>query len=129
MKKLTRDRVVPIISASVSWLIFAMIGSGLASLPKFANSSSSRARRFLAGIEELIHQVLFNSDSPGQKMRDKNLGKPGLVTEHADDARFLQPHDHALRHRRDRRYAPWLAGQAPSREFVRARIATTASFP
>jgi hypothetical protein len=32
MKKLTRDRVVPIISASVSWLIFAMIGSGRPSL-------------------------------------------------------------------------------------------------
>ncbi|MGO9234441.1 MAG: hypothetical protein ACLP4V_10350 [Methylocella sp.] len=29
MKKLTRDRVVPIISASVSWLIFAIIGSGM----------------------------------------------------------------------------------------------------
>jgi hypothetical protein len=27
MKKLTRVRVVPIISASVSWLTFAMIGS------------------------------------------------------------------------------------------------------
>src|ERR1700724_1981868 len=31
MKKLTRDRVVPIISASVSWLIFARIGSGFSS--------------------------------------------------------------------------------------------------
>jgi hypothetical protein len=28
-KKLTRERVVPIISASVSWLIFAIIGRGL----------------------------------------------------------------------------------------------------
>ena len=28
MKKLTRDRVVPIISASVSWLIVAKAGSG-----------------------------------------------------------------------------------------------------
>jgi hypothetical protein len=46
MKKLTRDRVVPIISASVSWLIFAITGSGVPSLPKFANSSSRRARRF-----------------------------------------------------------------------------------
>jgi integrase len=46
MKKLTRDRVVPIISASVSWLIFAIIGSSLSSLPKFANSRSSRASRF-----------------------------------------------------------------------------------
>jgi hypothetical protein len=32
MKKLTRDRVVPIISASVSWLIFAITGSGVPSL-------------------------------------------------------------------------------------------------
>ena len=36
MKKLTRDRVVPIISASISWLNFPTIGSGLPSLPKFA---------------------------------------------------------------------------------------------
>src|SRR5205823_12478428 len=46
MKKLTRDRVVPIISASVSWLKFPTIGSGLPSLPKFASRRRSRARRF-----------------------------------------------------------------------------------
>jgi hypothetical protein len=45
-------------------------------------------------------------------MRDKNLGKRRLVTEYADDARFLQPHDHAFGHRRDRRHAPRLSGQA-----------------
>jgi len=33
IKKLTRERVVPIISASVSWLILAMIGSGFPSFP------------------------------------------------------------------------------------------------
>ena len=46
MKALTRDLVVPIISASVSWLIFAMTGSGLPSLPKFAIRRSTLARRF-----------------------------------------------------------------------------------
>ena len=46
MKKLTRDRVVPIISASVSWLIFAMRGFGQPSLPKLANSGNSRASLF-----------------------------------------------------------------------------------
>ena len=30
-KKLTRERVVPIMLASVSWLIFGMTGSGLPS--------------------------------------------------------------------------------------------------
>ncbi len=46
MKKLTRGRVVPIISASVPWLIFAVTGSGLPSLPKFASSRRVRAKRF-----------------------------------------------------------------------------------
>jgi hypothetical protein len=46
MKKLTRDLVVPIISARVSWLTFAITGSGLPSLPKFAINRSSLARRF-----------------------------------------------------------------------------------
>jgi hypothetical protein len=37
MKKLTRERVVPIISARVSWLIFATTSIGLDSWPKFAH--------------------------------------------------------------------------------------------
>jgi hypothetical protein len=53
MKKLTRDRVVPIISASVSWLTFAMIGSGRPSLPKFARSRSVRARQMSAWFHSL----------------------------------------------------------------------------
>ena len=46
MKALTRDLVVPIISANVSWLILGLIGLGLPSFPKFASRSNSRARRF-----------------------------------------------------------------------------------
>jgi hypothetical protein len=43
--------VVPIISASVSWLIFAMTGSGLPSLPKFAIRRSALADGYrLCGI-------------------------------------------------------------------------------
>jgi hypothetical protein len=46
MKKLTRERVVPIISANASWLTLGMTASGFPSFPKFAKSKSSRARRF-----------------------------------------------------------------------------------
>ena len=46
MKKLMRERVVPTISAKVSWLIFGITFSGVPSLPKFASSNSTRARRF-----------------------------------------------------------------------------------
>src|SRR5450631_1007311 len=45
MKKLTRDLVVPIISASVSWLIFGVISCGVPSLPKCESSRSIRASR------------------------------------------------------------------------------------
>jgi hypothetical protein len=46
MKKLTRDRVVPIISASVSWLTLAMTGSGFPSLPKSAIGKVAPTVRF-----------------------------------------------------------------------------------
>src|ERR1039458_5963487 len=46
MKKLTLARVVPTISASISWLILATTGSVLPAFPKFASSRSTRANRF-----------------------------------------------------------------------------------
>ena len=46
MKKLTRDRVVPIISAKVSWLTLGITASGFPSFPKLANSKRRRANRF-----------------------------------------------------------------------------------
>jgi hypothetical protein len=47
MKKLTLERVVvPIISASVSWEIFAITRSGLPSFPKWDSSRSTRASLF-----------------------------------------------------------------------------------
>ena len=64
MNWLTRDRVVPIISASVSWLTFVMIVSGLPSLPKLANKQKSPCQALLTRIEQLIDQVRFNADGP-----------------------------------------------------------------
>ena len=46
MKKLIRDRVVPIMSASVSWLILGITVSGALSLPNCASSNRARASRF-----------------------------------------------------------------------------------
>jgi hypothetical protein len=46
MKKLTLERVVPMISASISWLIFGITGSGFPSLPKLARRRSTRASLF-----------------------------------------------------------------------------------
>ena len=46
MKKLTLDRVVPIMSASISWLIFGITVSGVPSCPHLASSRSARASLF-----------------------------------------------------------------------------------
>jgi hypothetical protein len=46
MKKLTRDRVVPTISASVSCVIFGISVSGSPGLPNSANNRRILARRF-----------------------------------------------------------------------------------
>src|SRR5438067_10712061 len=45
-KKFTRERVVPIISASVSCEIFGATRSGLSCLPYRASSNRARAKRF-----------------------------------------------------------------------------------
>src|SRR4030095_7124601 len=83
MKKLTRDRVVPIISARVSWLIFGMIGWGLSSLPKLANSSHKRASRFSLD-KELIDQVFRDPAIAGQQIRHEHFGKLRLIMKHRE---------------------------------------------
>ena len=79
MKKLTRDRVVPIISASVSWLIFAMTGSGLLFLAEVRQQQQHAGKPLLARIEQLIDKVCFDADAPAQKMRDEHFGECRLL--------------------------------------------------
>ena len=57
MKKFTRERVVPTISARVSRLTCGITVSVLASFPARESSKSARANRLLARIEQLINQV------------------------------------------------------------------------
>ena len=68
MKKLTRDRVVPIMSARASWLILGITVSGLPSLPKRASNSNIRASLFSLELKA-GHQILFVSDVPTQQIR------------------------------------------------------------
>jgi hypothetical protein len=59
MKKLTRERVVPILSARPSWLILAITAAGFPSFPRFGQQQQlqiASARRFLARYRPLPHQ-------------------------------------------------------------------------
>src|SRR5687767_7651708 len=82
MKKLTRERVVPIISASVSWLILAMIGSGC--LPcrnspatGAAGQDASRSNCFKVGHWKFKtgHLPETGSHQGGRSIIDNHRGK------------------------------------------------------
>ena len=57
IKKLTRERVVPIISARVYWLILAISGSGFPPLAEIRQQLKQAREPFLARIEQLIDEV------------------------------------------------------------------------
>jgi len=99
MKWLTRDRVVPIISVNISWLILVRMGSGRPSFPKFASSSKRRASRF-CGIEELINQIFLDTCIPQQDMEHEHLRRRRLVTK--DPLEHCPSHPHCLAFRQCR---------------------------
>jgi hypothetical protein len=71
MKKLTLERVVPTISASVSWLIFGITSSGLPSFPEVGHQEQHPCQALLAGAEELVHQIFFNANVSEEQMAQK----------------------------------------------------------
>src|SRR5690348_1383926 len=77
MKKLTRDRVAPIISASVSWLILTPMGCELASLPKFRCSFLNRRRR-LSPIYS-VHCLTWNTLPISPALLAGLFGRPFAV--------------------------------------------------
>jgi hypothetical protein len=92
MKKLTRGRVVPIISASVSWLIFVVIGSGVPSLPKFASSSQRASQALFTRVEQMVYKVRLSATIAGQQMSRERLSKGGLGMKDTDHLGFLDAH-------------------------------------
>jgi hypothetical protein len=52
-KKLTRERVVPIILARLPWLILVITASGFPSLPRSASSNKTRVSHFVTRYRSL----------------------------------------------------------------------------
>ncbi len=113
MKKLTRDRVVPTISASISC---DTLGSGFVrmALRAIAREQQQSARQpFLAGVEKLVDQVLFDPDVSRQHIRDEAVGELVFPVEHANHLVFLND-EHGGRCNRGRsRHANGLACKTP----------------
>jgi hypothetical protein len=112
---------MPIISASVSWLILAAMGSGLPSFPKLAISRSTRGQSLLGRIEELIHEVFLDPRAPSQNVGEKHLRERGLVMKNPHNLGLCHPQHDAFGHRHCRCEPLGLSDQASlPQEFVRA---------
>ena len=85
MKKLTRDRVVPIISRKRLLADFCNDRLRPTFLAKIRQQQKRPCKAFLARIEQLIDQVLLDPTVAGQQMCDEELGKRWLFVDHARD--------------------------------------------
>jgi hypothetical protein len=61
-------------------------------LAKVRQQKQHPGKAFLTRIEQVIDQVLFDPDGPGQKMRNEHLRKRRLVMDHANNGRLFEPH-------------------------------------
>jgi hypothetical protein len=67
-KKLTRDRVVPIISANVCWLILRYHPLGPALFSEVGEQEERPGQPLFTGIEELVNQVFLDAEIPRQEL-------------------------------------------------------------
>ena len=104
---------MPIISASISCDTLGSISLEV-DLPAVAREQQQSARQpFLAGVEKLIDQILFDSDVSRQHVSDEAVGELVFPVEHANHLVFLND-EHGGRCNRGRsRHANGLARKAP----------------
>ena len=96
MKKFTRDRVVPIISASVSWEIGGTCPHRFVVLAVPRQQQQRPGQSFLAGVEQLVDQVLLDPDVPRQHVRDEPIRQRMLLVQEAHHLILVDEKDRAV---------------------------------
>jgi hypothetical protein len=81
-------------------------------LAEICQQKQQSGQPLLAGIEQLIDQILFNPAVPGQQIRHEYFGKFRLVVKGGEHRRLGNYRDQAFLHRRRRRDAERMAIQA-----------------
>ena len=84
IKKLTRERVVPTISARVSWEIFGISDSGCARLAEFGHQQKDSRQALLAGVEELIDQIGLGAHAAREQKLQEQVGERMFLVHDAD---------------------------------------------
>jgi len=116
MKKFTRDRVVPAISASVSCEIAGTARTGSSCLPYRASNRSGASEPLLGGVEQLIDEVLLDPDVPRQHVRDEPIRQRMLLVKQSHHLILVDAQDRAVGRRHRTPHPDRLTSQAPFAE-------------
>jgi hypothetical protein len=93
-------------------------GFRLALLPEIGQQQERSRGSFLAGVEKLIDQILFDSNAVREHVRKEQFRKGRLRPKHLQHSRFLQPHDRAFGHCGRRRHPRLLPRQTSFTEEI-----------
>jgi len=66
---------------------------GHAFLAEICKQEKDPRQPFLARVEEVVHQILLNSNVAGEQIAKEHPGKSRLIVKDADRIRFVEPHD------------------------------------
>ena len=129
-KKFTRERVVPIISASVSCEIFGTSRHRLVLLAVARQQQQRPRQPLLARVEELIDQVLFDADVAREHVGDEAVGHRVLLVQQPHHLLLADEQDRARGDRGGAAHADgWPARQPSPKKSPGPSMATTASLP
>ena len=103
MKKLTRDRIVPVITAECFLADIRSDRLRAALLAEIRQQEQQARQPFFTGVEELVDQILFNPAVAGQQIGHEQLGKLRLIVKRREHGRLRYRGDQALLHRCRRR--------------------------
>src|ERR1700722_3000816 len=66
-------------------------------LPEIGQQEQYAGEPLLAGVEQLVYQILLDPNVAGEQMVEQQFGKGRLVVKYANYAGFLHPHDRTIR--------------------------------
>jgi hypothetical protein len=84
MKKLTRGRVVPIISAGVTWVDLRDQAFWFPRHAKFRHQEMNSGQAPFARVETLVNQISLGTIAAGKKTLKESIGERMLFMQHAD---------------------------------------------
>lgn len=78
---------------------------------KAGEEQEHSSKPFLPGVEQLIDEVFFDTNVPGEHVREKALGKGRLTMQGLGHGPLADSHRNGLFHRGGCAHSPWLTGE------------------